>query len=249
MKKTIFLIPLFICFFIASAQKKNRFRINGFAIDASVIPSKFNTKASSNLFNTTTKSETKLATDLLASVSLYYSPKINLLAIGGWQWHTIQSVTTPFAGKTVTNQSLKLGVGIEYTFWKKNKSALVTQGLYMFENLKNKKSHFQQQTTVNNQPVVTLVNYYPGAADTDGTRHAGELKLLYSYSLNQSTHIRIGCGLSFELTDQFSKKAVYQGPPDLDFRMLQNATFSYNRESYFFFQAGIVKNISRKKKK
>lgn len=246
MRTTAFLLLLFICVIVkTTAQKNNRFRINGIAFDASLIPSKFNTKAGSSIFNTSKKSETKLATDLLATVSLYYSPKINLLITGGWQWHTIESSTTPFLNETVANQSLKLGAGMEYKLLQKNKSSLIAQGLYMFEVVRNKGSILQQQTIVNNQQVVTLLDYYPGS-DVFGVRHAAELKFLYNYSINQSSHIRAGFGLSFEFSDNYGKKAFYHGPPDVYFRMLSNATFSYNRESYILFQVGLLKNISRK---
>ena len=248
MRKPALLLLLFVYVSIKTiAQKNNRFRINGVALDVSFIPSKFNTKASSSLFGTPNKSETKLATDLLATVSLYYSPKINMLITGGWQWHTIESSTAPFLHKTVTNQSLKLGTGMEYKLWQKNQSAFIIQGLYMFEVIRDKKSSLQQNLN-NTQQSVILLDYYPGA-DNFGIRHAGELILLYNYSINQSTHLRAGCGLSFEFSDNYGKKAYYQGPPDLYFRMLSNATFSYNRESYIFFQASILKNISRKIKK
>lgn len=247
MRTTTFLLLLFICVSIkTTAQKNNRFRINGVAFDISSIPSKFNTKASSSLFGTSKKSETKLATDLLATVSLYYTQKINLLICGGWQWHTIKSSTAPFLNKTVTNQSLKLGAGMEYKLWQKNQSALITQGLYMFEAIRDKKSSLQQPLN-DTQQIVTLLDYYPGA-ESFGVRHAAELKLLYNYSINKSTHIRAGIGLSLEFSDNYGKKAYYQGPPDLYFRMISNATFSYNRESYIFFQAGFFKNLSRKVK-
>jgi hypothetical protein len=249
MKKITLLLPFFAFMYIlVSAQNKNRYRINGVALDVSFIPSKFNTKASSSIFNTTTKSETKLATDLLATVSLYYSPKLNLLATGGLQWHTIESNTEPFKNKIVTNMSLKLGAGIEYKLWEKNQSALLTQGLYMFEVIRKKNSSLLRDEFTTGQPVVTLVDYYPGI-DNWGTRHAAELKFLYRYSINQSTQVRVGCGLSFELSDQYAKKAYYQGPPNFYSLMLSNATFSTNRESYLLLQAGVIKNISRRVKK
>ncbi len=247
MKKTFFLLFFLISMGLnMNAQKQNRYRINGIGFESSLIPSKFNTKASSSTFGTPDKSETKIATDLLAAVSLFYSKKINFLITGGWQIHTIQSSTTPFVNNTVSNQSLKLGAGMEYKVWQKNKSALITQGLYMFEVIRDKKSTLQQSLN-NSQQTVVLLDYYPGA-DNFGVRHAAELKLLYDYSINKSTHLRAGCGLSFEFSDKNGKKAYYQGQPDLYFRMLSNATFSYNRESYLFFQIGVFKNITRKNK-
>jgi hypothetical protein len=241
------LIVFFLCV-VLQLSSQNRFRINGIGTDAAFIPEKYNSKSFEGQF-TARSSETKWARDVMATLSLFYNDRINLLAAFGYQWHTINPQDPLFSDKTQTSVLYKLSIGAEYKVYAQNKHRFYIQGLFGQEGMNKDRSRFRVDEASGPGIVRKELFFYAYGS----YRLSAEARCFYSYNLLKHTRVFAGTSLNIGLFRSASK-AYYTGPVYEDpFFPPSNTVYTLNRsrrvlERYYALHVGVRTDIFIKKK-